>query len=265
MILSSYIINGKVVGTELSTWNENDLNGNPAFKTESSLSSGYANISSITNWDLFGLLSGVDILQVRNEIITLSSSFSSLSDNEKQISVRYLAVSKSNRDSIYTPSEQKQFVTDIQLSILSRKKISSIHTNADNYINDSGIPSINRKDITGMELLFFTPAITPVQLTSNLDNYNPTGLSSSMRLRLTSDGLRAITGIDATNMYDGKLLLIENINSVANSIKLVDNSASSIASNRFYLNGDKTIGKNESCLLTYDGILYRWRISARSN
>lgn len=263
MLLTAFKINGQVVGTQIQNWYDCAWGTNVPFKAESSVSTGYEDITSITNWHKFGKFTGFNTWQIRNQIIILATNFNSLSNEEKSISVQYLAVSKTNRDSICNLETQKNYAINIQRQAIISKQLNGINQNADIYSQDTGIPIITPEFLNPV-VLEFSPSITPSIITSNQDNYSPTGLSSSMRLRLSSDNLRTISGIDATNTNDGKLLVIENINTVANNIKLSDNNASSIASNRFYINGDKVLGKNESCTLIYDGILYRWRMCGRS-
>jgi hypothetical protein len=50
MLLTAYLINGQTVGVDLPSWNDSDLNGNPPFKAEATVSAGYADISSMENW-----------------------------------------------------------------------------------------------------------------------------------------------------------------------------------------------------------------------
>jgi hypothetical protein len=62
--------------------------------------------------------------------------------------------------------------------------------------------------------------ISPTQITSNQNNYNPTGLSTATVLRLTSDASRIISGIAGGT--DGRLLTLANVGS--NDIVLADDS-----------------------------------------
>lgn len=81
--------------------------------------------------------------------------------------------------------------------------------------------------------------ITPPQITSDQNNYNPVGIAPFVLMRLSVDTERIITGINSTGFGDGDLLFLSNI-STGNSekIKLLNDSALSIASNRFLMNGN---------------------------
>ncbi len=98
--------------------------------------------------------------------------------------------------------------------------------------------------------------ISPSQITANQNNYNPSGLSGAVQLRLNSDASRNITGL--AGGAGGRLLMVANIGST--DIVLVNQSASSTAGNRFlFADGDRTLTADESVLLRYDGTSSRWR------
>lgn len=97
--------------------------------------------------------------------------------------------------------------------------------------------------------------ISPTQITSNQNDYNPTDLVTSAVLRLSSDASRDITGL--AGGADGRVLLVFNVGS--NNIVLKDESASSTAANRFALNGDITLAADNSVILWYDATSSRWR------
>lgn len=99
-----------------------------------------------------------------------------------------------------------------------------------------------------------TADISPSQITSNQDDYSPTGLSTATILRLNTDASRDITGI--TGGADGRILLIFNVGSF--NIVLKDD-VTSTAENRFALNGDLTLQPDNSVGLWYDSTSSRWR------
>lgn len=103
-----------------------------------------------------------------------------------------------------------------------------------------------------------TGDLTPSQITSNQNNYDPNGLATASSLRLSTDASRDITGIARGS--DGRILLIHNIGS--QNIVLKDESGSSTAANRFALNGDVTIAPDVSVELQYDSTSSRWRCVA---
>lgn len=96
--------------------------------------------------------------------------------------------------------------------------------------------------------------ISPSQITSNQDDYAPTGIATASVLRLTTDASRNITGI--TTGSDGRVLLIMNVGSF--NIVLMDD-VTSTAANRFQLTGNLTLPADAGAFLWYDSTSSRWR------
>lgn len=101
----------------------------------------------------------------------------------------------------------------------------------------------------------FTGVISPAQITSNQNNYNPTGLSGAFTVRLDADAARNITGLAGGE--PGRVIELRNVS--AFPITLVNESGSSSAANRFALGANAPLQPNRSALLIYDGALNRWR------
>lgn len=101
----------------------------------------------------------------------------------------------------------------------------------------------------------FTGVLAPSQITSDQNNYNPTNLSTAAVLRLSSDALRNITGLQGG--ASGRTLFVHNVGS--NNIVLKDESASSTAANRFALTADLTLSADSVAILQYDSTSSRWR------
>ena len=104
----------------------------------------------------------------------------------------------------------------------------------------------------------FSGDITPSQITSNQNNYSPTGLSTAVTLRLDTDASRDITGL--AGGADGRIIIIANIGSF--NIVLKHESSSSTAGNRFILSSatDVTLTPNQDVMLQYDSTSSRWRL-----
>lgn len=98
--------------------------------------------------------------------------------------------------------------------------------------------------------------ITPAQITSNQDDYNPTGLSTASTLRLDTDASRNITSI--VGGVDGRVLLIINIGS-NNLVLKNDDLVSGTAANRFAMASDVTLASKQSAVIQYDSTASRWR------
>lgn len=116
-------------------------------------------------------------------------------------------------------------------------------------------------DITALN--FRGATVSPAQITSNQNNYNPG--TSAENIRLSSDASRNITGLafDAVQSA-GDTRFIQNVGSF--NIVLVHQSASSTAGNRFLspTGADITLTPNAVAYLKYDATTARWRILTAS-
>jgi hypothetical protein len=100
--------------------------------------------------------------------------------------------------------------------------------------------------------------ISPSLLSTNQNNYSPTGLSDASTMRLTSNALVSITGI-ATGT-SGKILNLVNVGT--NPITLVSNSVSSSAGNRLLIGStNATLVGGAIATLLYDGVSSGWRLT----
>ena len=103
--------------------------------------------------------------------------------------------------------------------------------------------------------------LTPAQITSNQNDYNPTGGVDADIWRITSDQTRKITGI--AGGYDGRRIEFQNVNTAADGdVILTYEDTASTAANRFAVDNDIVLEPGEGAVLTYDGTSARWRISA---
>ena len=101
-----------------------------------------------------------------------------------------------------------------------------------------------------------TSVLTPATILAHTHDYNPTGLSTAIAVRISSDNNYDLTGITA--QVDGTILYLFNVG--AKDIKLKNNNTNSIAINRFLITGDKTLKPNNTAQLFYDGVSNMWRI-----
>jgi hypothetical protein len=120
--------------------------------------------------------------------------------------------------------------------------------------NQLTVPGLSLNEDFGL-----TGDISPSQLTSDQNNWNPTGLSTAGVIRVSGDSsFRSITGI--ANGADGRVLQIVNVGS--NSLFLVNQSTSSSAANRFDLGGyDIPLFPSDAVIMQYDETSSRWRIA----
>jgi len=97
--------------------------------------------------------------------------------------------------------------------------------------------------------------ISPTQITSNQNNYNPTGNYEADILRIDLDAARSITGLAGGSA--GRIKIVENIS--AYTLTMVNESASSDAANRFALGLDLEIPTKGAGMFVYDPTSTRWR------
>jgi hypothetical protein len=99
--------------------------------------------------------------------------------------------------------------------------------------------------------------LSPATISTNQNDYNPTGLVNAAVLRLSSSSNIDITGlVGGTN---GRKIILINISTF--SIKLKDQSILSLAQNRFKLSSDITMVNGTVVGLIYDGVSNVWRTS----
>ena len=105
--------------------------------------------------------------------------------------------------------------------------------------------------------VIYGAALTPPALTGNTNDYYPIGIESTILLRILSNGNYEITGLKAPTPLAAQEIKVFNIGN--NNITFKNNSASSLAENRFLLGANKTIQSNEGISLIYDPVSERWR------
>ena len=102
----------------------------------------------------------------------------------------------------------------------------------------------------------FSGAVSPSQITADQNNYGPAGIETANVLRISSDAARNVTGLLALPAGGSMLLL----NMGAFGITLMNESASSSASNRFAIGADFVLATGRGALLWYDSTSARWRL-----
>jgi hypothetical protein len=106
--------------------------------------------------------------------------------------------------------------------------------------------------------LALTGIIAPAQITADQNDYNPADLATASVLQISTDTARKVSGF--ASGAEGRCLTVINVGS--QPVTLLDESASSSASNRFSLAGNLTIGAKQAAILRYDGTAARWQAIA---
>lgn len=97
--------------------------------------------------------------------------------------------------------------------------------------------------------------ITPSQITSDQDNYTPTGWADATLVRLSGDnGVRAIHGFSSET--NGEIKVLANVGSYP--IYLSPEHASTTAGNRIAFFEEVFLMPGQTCQIYYDGTLSRW-------
>lgn len=111
------------------------------------------------------------------------------------------------------------------------------------------------------QTLRWTGVITPTQLTSDVNDYNPTGLANTLVIRQSTDGTtRQITGLQGG--VDGRIIIIRAIGGAG--LFLAAEHGGSSAANRFTWHGNGSgvyMPPNSAIELIYDGTLSRWTLT----
>jgi len=106
----------------------------------------------------------------------------------------------------------------------------------------------NRIELTG--------EVSPNQITTDEDNYNPADLDEANLLRIGATFANlSITGIQGGSV--GRVLYIFNRGVHAITLKNQDNGSS--AANRFNATEDVVVDPDHEVAFMYDGVLSRWQ------
>lgn len=106
----------------------------------------------------------------------------------------------------------------------------------------------------------FSGVISPGSISTDQDNWNPTGLSTASAIRVALGADVKITGLSGGSA--GREITLINTSST-NYITLMNN-VTSTAANRFQTPGrDQLVPPNSVIVLTYDAVTARWRIKAQ--
>jgi hypothetical protein len=115
------------------------------------------------------------------------------------------------------------------------------------------------------ETFAMTGSITPAAISSDQDNYGPSGIDDAAILRQEVTSTQtAITGISGG--FDGRVLVVTSTANSTFNLVLVHESGSSVAANRFTLPGagNITIPAGGAVTLRYDGVDSRWYAMTQS-
>jgi hypothetical protein len=100
--------------------------------------------------------------------------------------------------------------------------------------------------------------VSPAQITADRNDFNPAGLAAASVLQIGADAPRSISGLAGGS--EGRCLTVINVGS--QPVTLLNESASSSASNRFALGGSLAIAAKQAAILRYDGTAARWQAIA---
>lgn len=163
-------------------------------------------------------------------------------------------VTKADNEERYTEA-QRDTLTDIAIG----QKVYNSTQGYYEFWNGTEWKSMSSGEITSA--IYFSSPITPTTLTTaSEDDYNPTGLTNTNMIRLSSSRPAGtdVTGLVAPDPVKNQVIFLTNIG--VKTITLKNNDSGSIAVNRFNIKNNQDLGDSDSALIVYDGNELRWRI-----
>jgi len=145
------------------------------------------------------------------------------------------------------------------LTLANPSALGYLRTNADNTVTHRTYANV-RTDLGINE-----STISPSQITSDQDNYNPTGWDDATIVRLDGDAtIRAITSFVAPTTTS-KPYIKKLINVGSNAIYIPTEHPDGTAANRVLYSNDFILLPKQSIDIIYDGTSSRWRITGENN
>jgi len=120
---------------------------------------------------------------------------------------------------------------------------------------------VNLNGLTSLQGDTSFGTVTPAQITSSQNDYNPAGFSSGATvMRLSTDASRNITGIQSQAGWTNRMLVIENVGSFPIVLKNQDSGSATTNRIKGYQVNDVTILQNDTIMLFYDLASSNWRV-----
>ena len=87
---------------------------NPRFKHEAAVSTGYTELTSLSDWNTYGMKAISNYKDFRNELITVFTNWATYSDDDKKILISHFVwpstETTTNLDLLYTQTERDEFL-----------------------------------------------------------------------------------------------------------------------------------------------------------
>ena len=204
------------------------------------------------------------ILEGDTDTITQSQA----SDISSNTNKRHDAVTKQDTSNVEITLTNQEIQADLTDSGVTPGSYTIANVTVDSKgrvvsISDgNGGGNANISDIAISQGNLIQSVLNAPNLTSNINNWNPTGFDANtdlIRVDVNSNNI-AITGIVAPLAGVNRILGVKNINTTSLDIRFSHNNNGSIAENRFLCrdNTNKSIKPNEMALWFYDHIIQRW-------
>lgn len=200
MKLTAFLIGGEALGVDLQTWSASDLSGSLPFLIEDTVSTGYEDISSITNFNKFGLAANADYAKIRTEIKALvdATGYANLSDAEKKIALRWFVAGSGNDyiDTLYTQAEHA-----INFDIF-KESIDNCRKNRDRLLSRYLMQNVYQGIVSQADvemLIYDVRTLRDSWVTDGLAGFGYGDIGAGIMNFLMNDGIFAGQAISAVN------------------------------------------------------------------
>lgn len=156
-LFCAYLVSGTPVN-ELESFTDSDVGGNLPYVIDTTVPSGYQDISTIENWCYFYEFYGIiikDYKYVRNEIMILAATigWTNLTSTEKTIAANMFAVGSTERDELYTIEQQIELGITHHLNSMEARQTRLTYVQMELF---NRLPKLDWEEVAGETLSLTT-------------------------------------------------------------------------------------------------------------
>lgn len=206
---------------------------------------GTGSIASATTTDLGSVVNPVMSVTGTTTITGLGSS--AITGARKYLNFTGILTLTHNATSLILPNSGSNITTAVGDTAIA-EYLGSGNWRVVVYQRASGAALVATANFTSA--VNFNGVISPAALGSNMNNWNPTGLSTANVIRFSCSSPFNVTGITAPGT-DGQVLVLDNIGST-NTCTLTANDTNSTAANRFLFDKPIAVRPSRTVTIKYD-------------